>query len=246
MKLATIVFLLAISGVTDARLHSPDHRQLGKSKKNSKVNENDNRADTGTAATVGGNKNKKAGGSGGNTAQQRVADAYAAHLASIGKTPPTSGTVSPVPVVPVEDVNRADVDDPCCDEAAHPQPASQFDEIGNRVGGCDLAEGESYKPTYYVQKKSSFKLNEYITNVPRDHECMCNDQCANQDGTSMICCLQSHYFSAADGLPIKLCVDISGVTEAVESGCIIDPADDQGLMGDPLDVAFALPVEPNK
>ena len=67
-----------------------------------------------------------------------------------------------------------------------------------------------------------------------------NSQCAVQDGTSKICCFKSHYFIGEDNKNIKLCVDLTGITEAAMSGCIVTPEEKPVLVGDVLD--FALPV----
>ena len=131
----------------------------------------------------------------------------------------------------------------CCDGPAQPQPASPTDAGGNRVAACTMEDGEGFKPTFRVGKKNSgFKLNEYITGVPREYECGCNDHCANQDGTSMICCFKSHYFIATDRKNIQLCVDLTGITEAAMAGCVVTPEEAPVLLGDPLDVA--LPIDP--
>ena len=74
-------------------------------------------------------------------------------------------------------------------------------------------------------------------------------QCAVQDGTSRICCFKSHYFIGADNKNTKLCVDLTGITEAAMAGCIVTPEEEPVLIGDVLDVARPVlrpEVSPNK
>jgi hypothetical protein len=71
-----------------------------------------------------------------------------------------------------------------------------------------------------------------------------NLQCAFQDGTSKICCFKSHYFIGDDNQNIKLCVDLTGITEAAMTGCIVTPAEEPVLVGDALDIAIPVLSRP--
>lgn len=113
-----------------------------------------------------------------------------------------------------DDANRAGVDDgSCCNGPAQPQPATG---PGNRApSNCpDLGR---QLPVYTIKKGSQ----EYIDGIPQENACTCNDQCALQDGTSMVCCLQSHYFVDTNRHPINVCVDTTGLNESVMNGCLV-------------------------
>ena len=223
MKIDIILLLLAVSGVTNAahmRGYHNDQRQKERRLKKS--------------------KGAKPGSEDGSGDVNRVPVGAWPTQPALGQD---SGVINRIPGSTTTNIGSGKVGDGnCCDGPAQPQPASPTDGAGNRVGGCSLAPGEGYKPVFRVDKKSGFRLNEYITGVPREYECACNDQCADQDGTSMICCFRSHYFVAADQKNIQLCVDLSGVTEAAMNGCVITPEAAPALIGDPLDVA--LPIDP--
>ena len=120
-----------------------------------------------------------------------------------------------------DDANRAGVDDgTCCNGPARPQPATG---PGNRAPS-NCPELGKRLPVYTIKKGSQ----EYIDGIPRENACTCNDQCAFQDGTSMVCCLQSHYFVDTNRHPISVCVDTTGLNESVMSGCLVggDGGDD--------------------
>jgi hypothetical protein len=120
-----------------------------------------------------------------------------------------------------DDANRAGVDDgTCCNGPAGPQPATG---PGNRApSNCpDLGR---QLPVYRIEKGSQ----EYIDGIPKENACSCNDQCAFQDGTSMVCCLQSHYFVDVNRHPINVCVDTTGLNESVMNGCLVGGAGGDG------------------
>ena len=113
-----------------------------------------------------------------------------------------------------DDTNRAGVDDgSCCNGPARPQPATG---PGNRAPS-NCPELGKQLPVYSIKKGSQ----EYIDGIPQENACTCNDQCAFQDGTSMVCCLQSHYFVDTNRHPISVCVDTTGLNESVMNGCLV-------------------------
>ena len=130
-------------------------------------------------------------------------------------------------------MNRVD-DGTCCNGPATAQPPSG---AGNRAPN-NCPDLNRQLPVYSIKKGSQ----EYITGIPRENGCECNDQCAFQDGSSMVCCLKSHYFVDTNRFPINVCVDTTGLTEAVMNGCIVgaaggpeDPVLRSGVFADPLD-----------
>ena len=113
-----------------------------------------------------------------------------------------------------DDTNRAGVDDgTCCNGPAQPQPATG---PGNRAPS-NCPELGKQLPVYSIKKGSQ----EYIDGIPPENACTCNDQCAFQDGASMVCCLQSHYFVDTNRHPISVCVDTTGLNESVMNGCLV-------------------------
>ena len=118
---------------------------------------------TAEARLLGKKKSKKGGGG----SSDIIAD---------NRVPP--GTVWPVDESTNVDnrVPGQSTDGDCCNGEAGPQPPSGQDSAGNRVGGFAVPES-GFKPTFSVAKKGEgFSLNNYITGVPRDFECECNDQ----------------------------------------------------------------------
>lgn len=112
------------------------------------------------------------------------------------------------------DTNRVGINDgTCCNGPAGPQPATG---PGNRAPS-NCPELGRQLPVYSIKKGSQ----EYIDGIPRENACTCNDQCAFQDGTSMVCCLQSHYFVDVNRHPISVCVDTTGLNESVMNGCLV-------------------------
>jgi hypothetical protein len=235
---STLIIALAISGISEARLLGKKKSKKGGGASDIVV---DNRV--GAIKTGGGGSNKAGGGGGG----------------SKFRDPKLAPGIPPGTVWPGDESTNVDnrgpgqsTDGDCCNGEAGPQPPSGQDSAGNRVGGCEVPD-TGFKPTFSIAKKAEgFTLNNYITGVPRDFECECNDQCAVQDGTSKICCFKSHYFIGEDNQNIKLCVDLTGITEAAMSGCIVTPEEEPVLVGDVLDVALpvlsrpGVDVDPNK
>lgn len=123
-----------------------------------------------------------------------------------------------------DDTNRAGVEDgTCCNGPARPQPATG---PGNRAPS-NCPELGKQLPVYSIKKGSQ----EYIDGIPQENACTCNDQCALQDGTSMVCCLQSHYFVDTNRHPISVCVDTTGLNESVMNGCLVGGNGEENVEG---------------
>lgn len=156
---STLIIALAISGITEARLLGKKKSKRGGGSSDIVV---DNRV--GAIKTGGGGSNKAGGG-------------------SKFRDPKLAPGIPPGTVWPGDESTNVDnrvpgqsTDGDCCNGEAGPQPPSGEDSAGNRVGGCAVPDS-GFKPTFSIAKKAEgFTLNNYITGVPRDFECECNDQ----------------------------------------------------------------------
>ena len=159
---STLIIALAISGISEARLLGKKKSKKGGGSSDIVV---DNRV--GAIKTGGGGSNKAGGGGGG----------------SKFRDPKLAPGIPPGTVWPGDESTNVDnrvpgqsTDGDCCNGEAGPQPPSGQDSAGNRVGGCEVPD-TGFKPTFSIAKKAEgFTLNNYITGVPRDFECECNDQ----------------------------------------------------------------------